>query len=624
MLLPLNWLKQYVDVTETPEQVAERFLGLGFEAEMKTADIIDLDVTPNRGDALSIIGLAREYAAATGQELRMPEFAALNTVDKLPEFTLAADTPAYHRISATIVKGIKNQPSPDWLRDAVLSVGMNSIDVIVDLTNYVMFELGIPMHAFDLDVLPAHDIHVRLSTRGETFTSLKDETVELPENAVVVESGNEVIDLLGIRGGKSTMIQPTTQNIFVWAVAVPRPLIRQAVKATGIRTEGGYRHERETDWDMVPVALARFVHLLEQIAGGQAEDAMDLIASERPVKQIEYVDADINSLLGTNYSSEQIDTALNRLGFAVSNKIATVPSWRYFDVSLWQDLAEEVARIEGYAAIPRKIIARMTGPAETNYALVENLRDQLQNAGLTEVYTESFAGRQETKIAGWDEASLAVLANPVNQEFAFCRPTMIPNLIKLLALNSWSDDARVFEVGKVFPSKESEVLKVAIAAYGKQQKLFAQWVPAEAIQLVTPEDALGQHFKLRRPATVAEVEIDQLTVRLEPSYAVGNEKPSYQTVSVYPPSVRDISVIVDQSIDIDALIQSIKDISPEHILIVELFDQFASEKFGPNKQSLAFHIIYQSVEGTMETGQVDALHQQVIDLVTTQYGAEIR
>lgn len=624
MLLPINWLKKYVVVNEAPEQVAERFIGLGFECELINDNVIDLEITPNRGDVLSIVGLAREYAASTGETLNFPEITSLTTVESLPDFTLEAEPEAYHRLAATTIHGIKNQPSPAWLKEAIESVGMNSIDLIVDLTNYVMFELGIPMHAFDLDQLPEQSFYVRLSSKGETFTSLKDEVVELPEHAIVVESGGQVIDLLGIRGGKSSMILPETQNIFVWAASVPRPLIRQAVKKTSIRTEGAYRHERETDWNMVPVALARFCQLLNELTGTQPESMIELEASKLEPKKIAYTDEAINGLLGTQYSSQTIDESLARLGFAVENKVATVPSWRHFDISLVEDLAEEVARIQGYTKLPHKVIEKIEGPATTEYAKTENLKDQLVAAGLTEVYTESFAGNEETKVGGWDTDNLDILANPVNREFAYCRPTMIPNLVKLLALNSWSDDAKVFEIGNVFPAKELEVTKLAIATYGKQQKLLSQFVPAESIQVIMPDQPLAQLHKLRRPVTVAEVGIDEVTVTLENTYATDLRKPNYQTVSQYPPSVRDVSMIIDQSVDIDQLMADIKDISPEHILLVELFDQFASDKFGPDKQSLAFHIIYQSIRGTMETATVDALHAEVTAMLQDRYAATIR
>lgn len=625
MLLPIDWLKQYVEVNESVDAVAERFISLGFECELKEPTVIDLEITPNRGDVLSILGLAREYAASTGQLLKWPEILPLTIMDQLPDFTITASPDAYHRISAIIIRNIAISPSPDWLKTAVESMGSNSINNIVDLTNYVMFELGIPIHAFDLDTLPANEFQVRLSKEGEKYTSLKDEERDLPSDTIVVECGGEIVDLLGIRGGKSTMISDETKNVLIWGASVPRPLIRRASKLLGIRTEGSYRHERETDWDLVPTALARITDLTKQLANGEATTAIDLVATTRELKNYTLTESQINSLLGVSIPWEFATSALQRLGFTAKKNTVTVPSWRHFDINTTEDLVEEVARLYGYNQIPRAIISRLDNTPETEYAKTENVKDQLIAAGLIEVYTESFAGREETRLSGWDESNLAVLANPVNRDFAYCRPALLPNLIKLLALNSWADDAAIFEIGNVFPAQELELTHLGIAMYGKKQALLKQWIPEDKIQLITPEHPLAQHLKLRRPITVAEVPLNGVILKSESKYLISSNKPAYRKVSALPPSVRDISMIVSDSINISGLIADINDTSPEHIILVELFDQFQSDKFGPNRQSLGIRIVYQSANNiTLENGEVDALHQTVIEKLTTHYQAEIR
>lgn len=622
MLLPLQWLRQFVSVDETPQQVAERFVSLGFETELVAEETLDLEITPNRGDVLSILGLAREYAASTDQSLKMPAVADLTFADQLAGFKLTADPVAYHRLSAVLIKNVANGPSPAWLSQAVESVGMNSIDLIVDLTNYVMFELGIPMHAFDLDQLPAQSFYVRLSTKGEQFVSLKDESLALPENSIVVESGGELVDLLGIRGGKSSMINSNTKNILVWATTVPRPLIRATVKATGLRTEGAYRHERETDWAMVPTALARFVQLLDN--NGRVDTAVDMQMTRQKTKKIAFESIKVNKLLGTQFSDEQINQSLERLGFQLESGQAIVPSWRYFDITGWQDLAEEVARIQNYTNIKPQVIETIEKTGETDYARRENLKDQLVEAGFTEVYSESFAGREETKAAGWNLDNLDVLDNPVNRDFAFCRPSILPNLIKILALNAWSDDAKIFELGNIFPNKDKEVTALALATYGKQEKLLSQFVPADSIRLLQPSDPLAQHLKLRRPVTVAELPIDNLKLTLTANYIIDTVKPNYQPVSPFPPAARDLSIIVDSFVEPAEITAVIKKAIPGSVILVELFDQFTSDKFGPNKQSLAYHLVYQDRARTLDTAEVDRLHSQVLAILKERYQAEAR
>lgn len=624
MLLPISLLEQFVTVSEPIEAIADRFVSLGFEAEPVSKQLIDLEVTPNRGDVLSIIGLAREYAASTNQSVKSLDIKPLVFAPSLSEFDLRLQPSAYHRLSAVIIKGIKNGPSPSWLVKSLELCDINSINLIVDLTNYVMIELGIPLHAFDLKKLPAKSFTVRVSVAGEKFTSLKNEQLTLPPDAIVAESGGQIVDLVGIRGGQQAMIDDTTTDILLWAVSLPRPLIRQTVKATGLRTEGSYRHERETDWEMLPNAISRATSLMVKIGDGEAGQAAAFSSTVREDKKISFQLDDINALLGTKYSADTVNSALSRLGFSISEGMVTVPSWRYTDIDSWHDLAEEVARVEGYDNLPSRLISKEDQTERSWYAKLENLKDQLVGEGFCEVYSESFAGSREVQLGGFDESNLARLSNPVNQEFAVCRPTMVFNLFKLLALNSWSDDARVFEIGKVFPALDLEINKIAIAVYGKQIEALSKWVPTESIEVINPDHSLAKHYKLRKTVTIGEVALDQLKVELVPDFVVLRDSAKYQPVSVFPPSVRDISIIVNQSVAIEDIKQAVLAIAPINILSVELFDQFKNDRFGPNNYSLSFHVVYQSLERTLQQKEVDDWHNQVLARLVEKFNAVVR
>lgn len=624
MLLPISLLEELVSVRESIEDVANRYISLGFEAEVVSNQIIDLEVTPNRGDVLSILGLAREYAASTNQAIRMPEITPLVFGPSLPGFDLRIAPEAYHRLSAVILKGVKNGPSPSWLVKSLELCGQNSINLIVDLTNYVMIELGIPLHAFDLKKLPAQSLTVRLSVAGEKFISLKNEQLVLPVGAIVAESGGQIVDLVGIRGGRQAMIDDTTTDVLLWALSLPRPLIRQTVKATGLRTEGSYRHERETDWEMLPDALARATSLLLKLSGGEAGPAASYSSTEREDKKINYEVEDINSLLGTTYSLGTIQEKLTKLGFKLVDKEATVPSWRYTDIDSWQDLAEEVARVEGYDNLPSRLINRTKRAENSWYGKLENLKDQLVENGFCEVYSESFSGSREVQLGGYDESNLARLANPINHEFAVCRPTMVFNLLKLLALNSWSDDAKVFEIGKVFPALDLEINKLAIAVYGKKIDLLSNWLPVESIEVINPDHPLAKHYKLRKAVTIGEVLLDQLKIPLVDDFIIPSKPDEYRLVSVYPPSVRDISIIVNQSIDVEEIERAVTAIAPKQILFVELFDRFEDERFGPEHHSLSFHVVYQNLDSTLLQTKVDHWHNQVLAMLVDRFRALIR
>ncbi len=623
MRLPIEWLKEFVEVDETPEQLAELYLGLGFEPEVIEGDVIDLDVTPNRGDVLSILGLAREYAAATGKELTLPLIPQTQSRELSFDFQMELDPKAYHRISAIIIKNVTVGPSPEWLVKRLEEMGSNSINNIVDLTNYVMFELGIPLHAFDLDQLPETNFKLRLSKEGEQFLSLKDEQRTLPADTIVVECGGEIIDLVGIRGGKSSMITGETKNVLIWAASLPRPLIRRATKLLNIRTEGSYRHERETDWTMVPTALDRITDLMLELAGGNSSEPVDFESSKLETKCIDYNPSKVNELLGTQIKPEDMHYYLKLLGFNAKGNQVTVPSWRYFDVACWEDLAEEIARIYGYYRLPRTVIQKTTPKTVTKWQAIERLKDSLTEKGFTEVYSESFVGKDAVVGLTVPEEGYAELANPVNRDFAYCRPAILPNLIKILALNSWSDDARIFEIGHAFPSKNSEETHLAIAAYGKKKELLDGLVPEDQIQLIGVDHPLAQHYKLRRPIVAAEISLD--STKLESgSIAISTTHAPYRIVSPFPPAVRDISAIISADADLNQLINDIRDTAPEQIILVEIFDRFQSDKFGPNCQSIGLHIVYQDRSKTLDTTEVDQLHESIINKLKEKYQAEIR
>ncbi len=624
MLLPLSWLKQFVTVNESPESVAERFVNLGFEAEDIQGEVIDLDITPNRGDLLSIYGLAREYAASTKQSMNLPVQIELNFTDTLPNFMIHAEEGTYHRLSSIIAHEVTIGPSPAWLKDALASVGQHSINSIVDLTNYVMFELGVPIHAFDLDKLPEQEFTIRFSRKGETYLSLKDEALTLPEGTVVVECGGQIIDLVGIRGSKSCMITEQTKNILIWANAIPRPLIRRTSKLLGLRTEASYRYERETDWEIGPVSIERMAKLVTEIAGGTLTTGYDNYPVPHETKQIALNAEKTNQLLATNFDDAEVESYLNRLGFTFENGDFKVPSWRYFDCHAPEDLIEEVARMHGYNSLPRNVIASSQQSAPTDFGRIEALKDRLVADGWTETYTESFIGTSEAQTGNFDESKLAKLANPVNRDYAFCRPSIAPSLVKLLALNSWSDDAKVFEIAHVFPEVNQEITHVAFAAYGKQNKLFERYVPADAIEVLPPEHPLANLFKIRRAVTIAEVAVDSLIDHNTSSYTVSQIKPPYTNISAFPPSIRDISMIINTNVDLSAITKDIKDTAPESIILVEIFDTFQSDTFGPNKQSVAIHVVYQSLEKTLESETVDMIQANIITKLQTNYQAVIR
>lgn len=627
MILPLDLLSKYVEINESVEAVCARFVALGFESEMVDPRTLDLEVTPNRGDVLSLIGLAREYAASTGQTVTLPATLQTALITQFPDFNLELTEGLYHRLAALRIDLDSNPPSPEWLVSALAKFGQNPINLVVDLTNYVMLELGIPLHAFDIDRLAEPSLKLRLSIAGERFVSLKDETVLLPADCLVAESGDQLVDLVGIRGGRQAIVTPESRRFLVWAASLPRPLIRQAAKATGIRTEGSYRHERETDVAMVDRALGRFAYLLMESLNGQVgQPAIKIVDRQcQPLepKVIAYDPAEINRLLGTDMTAAMMVERLTSLGFQGEAGRVIVPTWRHFDINYWQDLAEEIARLTGYSRLPKKVISSTPRPISTQYNQYENLKDQLVDRGFSEVYTESFAGRQETELGGWEGDRLAVLANPVNQEFAYCRPTLIPGLIKVLAQNAWHDQAMVFELGNVFPASDLEVTKLGLAIFGRDRSRLSEIVDENRIKLIEPNDQLGRWLKLRRPVLVAECELSEIKLPSANSYRMESRTVNYRPVSIFPPSVRDIAIVVDDSIAPETVISRLT-AADASLIFVQLFDRFKSDKLGRDRQSLAIRLAFQSLEATLANDDVDQRLKRLTDILKSEFEAQIR
>jgi phenylalanyl-tRNA synthetase beta chain len=247
----------------------------------------------------------------------------------------------------------------------------------------------------------------------------------------------------------------------------------------------------------------------------------------------------------------------------------------------------------------------------------------LVEAGVTETYTESGCGRREIEAFGLDKEKLVTLVNPVNPDYVYARPSLLPNLLKTLSLNSWSSDAQLFEIGNVFPTKEIEITRLGLACYGVQETLLAKFIPKASITVINADQPIAKTFKLRRVVTVAEVSLDQFLGKITAELRIVPDKINYRPVSPYPPAVRDIALIVDSSVrprDIEEAISTMA----KPIITIELFDQFKSDRFGSDKQSLAFHIVYQSLNKTLENREVDELHQKITNLISNQFQAKVR
>ncbi len=363
MLAPLSWLKEYVDITLTPKELGEKLteVGLGCEKIIKTSDdiIFELEITPNRPDCLSIIGIAREIAAIENKKIKFPELKNfLKPIKSLP-LIIKTDSSINPRFTGIIISGIKVKESPKWLKDRLVKMNQRSINNIVDITNYVMLELGNPIHAFDYDKIIDKTMTVSQAKGGEKFESVDDITYHLPKDAVIISDKEKIIDLCGIKGGKNSGTYEETINILIRVPVEISNLVRRTSQALGLRSDASSIFERGVNANGTIDTLKRTVDLVLELSGGEvASDLYDIKVQDfKPWKLKLRIDR-LNQILGITIPTGKILKILESLNLSpvLTKRIieATIPTYRN-DLKIEEDLIEEVARIYGYNNFPKTL-----------------------------------------------------------------------------------------------------------------------------------------------------------------------------------------------------------------------------------------------------------------------------
>ncbi len=430
-------------------------------ADLLGETVLDVDVKPNRGDALSMVGLAREVAAFTGAELRLPphdvaevgEAAALRMRVRIEEPMLNP------RFAARWFEGVTNGPSPDWMQRRLLAAGMRPISAIVDITNYVMHELGQPMHAYDADHVPNGGIVVRRARDGERLVTIDHVERMLDERMLVIADEERSIGLAGIMGGTSSEVTLDTKRVILESAIFDGPSIRNTARRLGLRSEASMRHEKGIGADLPRFAIDRAAGLIAEITGARvASGIVDNDLQPPAPSSVNVSVARTARLLGIDLTAERAHALLAPLGFEVGGSddalTVAVPSYR-LDVTSAADVAEEVARAHGYDNIPGRLPAAVlpayrSDPSEPRH----RIRRILAGLGMDEMVSHALIGRDDLTRSGWDpdDPELVRLHNPLSEEHSILRPSMVPSLLSGLAENvRWRHpDVLLFDVGKIY------------------------------------------------------------------------------------------------------------------------------------------------------------------------------
>lgn len=430
-------------------------------ADLVGETVLDVDVKPNRGDALSMVGLAREVAALTGSELRVPP----RGVDEVGEptashVTVRIDDPTLNpRFTARWFDGVTNGPSPDWMQQRLLAAGMRPISAIVDVTNYVMHELGQPMHAYDADRVPNGAIVVRLARDGERLVTIDHIERALDNRILVIADAERPIGLAGIMGGASSEVSETTTRVILESAIFDGPTIRNTARRLGLRSEASMRHEKGIGADLPRFAIDRAARLIAEISGARV--APGIVDNDPEPPALERVSVSVPRtarLLGIELNAERAAALLAPFGFGVDaiddTLVVDVPPHR-LDVTSAADVAEEIARAHGYENIPGRLPqavlpAYRSDPSEPRH----RIRRILAGLGMDEMVSHALVGREDLLRSGCpaDDPELVRLHNPLSEEHAILRPSMAPSLLAGLAENvRWRQaDVRLFDVGKIY------------------------------------------------------------------------------------------------------------------------------------------------------------------------------
>lgn len=649
-------------------------------AEYMGDTILDLEITPNRPDCLSVIGIAREIAALSGNKVFIPEICYCESEKAIDEFiSVEIVEPALcPRYCASLVAGIKVAPSPQWLQERLIACGMRPINNIVDITNYVMLEYGQPLHAFDYDQLRGKQIIVRRGRDGEVITSLDGVERTLSVNILAIADKERAIAIAGIMGGADTEVTTETTTVLIESANFDQAVIRRGSMALRLRSEASLRFEKGLSRELPLVALKRATQLITELAGGGvAKGIVDVYPGKIERRTILLSAADIRRLLGMELSIDEIVKPLESLGFSCektesSSKVSVVVPWWRTDVNLVADLTEEVARVVGYDKIPTTMLSASLPEHQPMpmLSLRRQLRDVLVTCGFQEVLTYSLISlemlRKLSPMLRPVGPTPIKIANPMSNEQEYLRTTLRCGLLSVLARNERHQEGtiRLFEIGRVFLARnkdlpqEKEMLCAVLG--GLQRRLFwrgkeepidffvAKGVgetilsrlglqanlepvedeslcPGRSARIILGSEMIGVigefHPKVVEAFGLSEAAyLIELDLDKISSFPISARK--YEPVPRYPSTFRDLSIVVDEWITYQQIHNAMVDFPL--VKSVTLFDLYTGGQIPSGKKSLTFRIVYQSAIRTLTDEEVDSVQQQIIEKLLHEVGATIR
>ncbi|MBZ0179003.1 MAG: phenylalanine--tRNA ligase subunit beta [Melioribacteraceae bacterium] len=643
--------------------------------------VLDIAVTPNRQDALSHIGVARDLAALFDRDLKLPEI-KLNEVDETADSiaeVIIENTVDCPRYSAKLIKDVEIKESPEWLKKKLTSIGARPINNIVDITNFVLHEIGQPLHAFDLDKLSHNKIVVKSADEGDSFTTLDSKERKMKGTDLMICDGEKPVAVAGVMGGENSEVTSTTKNILLESAFFRPSAIRKTAKHLGLSTDASYRFERGTDPEITIWAANRAAQLMVELGNGKLfKGTIDQYPQEVefPVLELRY--ERIEKILGYSIQNDTVKNILLRLGFGIvdeneSGVKVQVPSYRR-DVEREIDLIEEIARIYGYDKIPVIDSIQISLDENMNQMeFVENLKNKLIAFGFNEIVTNSLWNYDRSSKFG----NPVRILNPQNNDMTHLRTSMIPGLLKTISnnLKVQEKNLMLFETGHIFISKtqndiksfddfeEKEVLSFTLTGnkfskewYNSSEQKFdlfdAKGIitdflvynfslePDEILfekgtvsnfeyyfEVKHKKDRLGEGGEIKKEFLELydiEQKVYVFTFEVDKLKSLAKVEKRFKPLLKFPKVLRDFAFIVDSNISAGEIEKVILEKSSKLLKNIKLFDIFESKSIGEGKKSLAFELEYFDVSRTLTEEEVDKDFWSVIELIKKQFNAELR
>ncbi|MDH4330077.1 MAG: phenylalanine--tRNA ligase subunit beta [Candidatus Moranbacteria bacterium] len=654
---------------------------LSDELDLKEDYIIDLDILSNRGhDMMGHVGLVREISAVEGREMDY-DYESLNLAEMKAEFedrdrisVKIENEKLCPRYTGILIEGIKVTESPDWLKKRLKVLGENSINNIVDATNYVMIELGQPMHAFDADKIGNKDgieIHVRNARKKEKIILLDGTDRELASDDLVIANENEVLALAGVMGGENSRISENTKNILLESANLNSISVRKSRMRHGLKTQSSDRFEKELDPNLVEKAARKAVDLIKEIAGGQEVDLLDVYPNHVEEWKIDLNLDYVDRLLGCEVEEKKVRKILESLKMKVEDQgervfEVTIPTFR-IDLQNQEDLIEEIGRIYGYDHVePQEMLGVVrTASIDSNVSFEMSLKKFMVGFGFSETYAYSFYSKKDAEIMRIDEAKHFELEHPMNPSQELMRLSLIPGMLNFVRENLKNfSEIRLFEIGREYyrdgdsavEEKRKLVGAVVLEADKKAETFFeakgfvseliskmgiydfyfqeadgsdsnSPWHPSRSAVIHVGEsgETIGrvgeidlmvlEEYSIKKRVAMLEIDTEKLK-------ELSQGEREFEPIRKYPDVTRDISMLCGSDVRVDDILSSIQGVGGELILDVDLFDIFEIE--GENKNSFAFRIIFGSKERTLERKEVDTIMEGIMNELETNLGVEVR